>query len=110
APPDGAGRPPLARSQHPLHDRDIEPPAELPTDLPLDTDRLEPTGPVEGDRRLVATHDPGHDGMETMEAGQPYQLDQQQTSDALASLGRMDVDGVLHARAVGGPRPVWGER
>jgi alpha-1,6-mannosyltransferase len=57
-----------------LHQDHVEPLAELAADLPLHPHQLEPAGPVEPDRGLVAAHDPGHDGMEAVGLGQADQL------------------------------------
>src|SRR6478735_4985115 len=47
-------------SQDPLHQHDVEPLAELPADLALLADDLEPGAEMEVDRHLVAPGDLGH--------------------------------------------------
>ena len=52
-----------------FHEHDVEPLAELPSDLPLGADDLEPAGGVQRDGCIVAPDDPGHAGVEPMGGG-----------------------------------------
>src|SRR5581483_1212258 len=98
------------RLEHPLHHDDIEPAAELAADLALDADGGEATGGVEGDRRLVPTHDARHHRVEPVVGGQADQLLEDGLPDTPALRVAIDVDRVLHGRGVGRAGPVGRER
>jgi alpha-1,6-mannosyltransferase len=62
----GAGIRPSAVDEE-LHQHHVEPLAELPADLALDTYDLEAAGPVQADGGVVAPDYPGHDRVEAMD-------------------------------------------
>lgn len=59
----------MRASEHALHDDDVEPLAELATDLAFGADDVEAQRRVQRNRRLVAADDAGQNGMESMAGG-----------------------------------------
>ena len=57
-------------SEHPLHQDDVEPAAELAADLALSAHLLEAAGRVQGDRRVVVADDAADHGVEAVVACQ----------------------------------------
>src|SRR5947209_15026431 len=86
-------RPSLRRShQQTFHDDDIEPAAELATDLALGADDLESQGGVEADRRLVTADDAGEHGVEPGFLGGVDQRGEERSADPSALVVLVDVD------------------
>src|SRR3546814_12388148 len=69
-------------AQHPLHDDDVEPAAQLAPDLPLGADDLEAARLVQCDRRIVAADDAGHAGVEPVVDGGRDALAHDELADA----------------------------
>src|SRR5262245_28158072 len=73
--------PPDTRSEHPLHDHDVEPPTQLASHLALGAHALEATRRVKPDRRAVATDDARHDRVVPVVLREPDELGEEHLAD-----------------------------
>jgi hypothetical protein len=96
---------PVIGSQHPLHEHDVEPLAELPSDLALGADDLETQRFVQPDRGVVPSDDPGHDGVEAPGHRDGDDLGEKGPADPPTPEVVVDVDRVLDGGGVGGSNP-----
>src|SRR5215469_9425307 len=73
-----------AGSEQPFHQHDVEPPAELPADLALDTDLPETARRMQRDGRLVVADNPRHYRVEPVRGSDLNELLQKEPADPAA--------------------------
>ena len=75
----------VSSEQH-LHQADVEPAAELPADLALDTDHFETARAVHRDRRRMIADDAGDQRMKSVQPGLVDESREQLLADAFAAM------------------------
>src|SRR5207248_729105 len=95
-----------ARSELPLHQDDIDPPAEFETDRRQDPDRGETEPLMQADRaeRLAAADHRDHLPVAELAAPRDH-LFQQRSAEAAADFVGLDIDRILHRETIGDAWP-----